>query len=271
MVRHGSAKPVFVGSIPTHASKQIHQETDGFVFYCQYDTLPDMLVFGHRGFAHRSATENTLEAFQRSLILGADGIEFDVRLSRDEEMVLVHDTNLSRIAGDGHAVAELTASELAKISLRHGGKIVTLQEVTANIHAPILFDMEVKDVAVLPHLVRKLQTSQALRERTIVSSFHEEVIEVVRERLPEVRTLLLVGRWPLPLRGPAFWSWLGRIRPFAIGFPARVLTPKRIQAVHESGFQVAAWDLRGTAREALRIKTLKLDVAIVKRVDVLKT
>lgn len=229
-----------------------------------------MQVIGHRGFPHRTATENTLEALWRSVELGADGVEFDLRLSRDQEMVLVHDATLSRIAGDGHTVTELTADELAQVPLRHGGHIATLQEITSTIHAPILLDIEVKDVDVATFLARKLQTSQALRERTIVSSFHEEVLQHLQSALPDVRTLFLVGRWPLPLRGPVFWSRLGRLKPWAIGFPGRVLTAKRVHLLHESGFQVAAWDMRGTAREARRISGLGVDLAIVKRVDVLK-
>lgn len=226
-----------------------------------------MYVIGHRGFPHRNATENTVEALQRSLDMGADGIEFDLRLSRDQEMVLVHDVNLSRIAGDGHTVMELSADELGQIPLRHGGHIPTLQEITATIHAPAVLDIEVKDEDVAERLIRKLQTSQALRERTIVSSFHEAVLRRVQEQLPDVRTLFLVSRWPLPLRGPVFWSRLGRLKPWAIGFPGRALTPKRVQLIQESGFQSAAWDLRGTMREAKRILGLGVDIAIIKRVD----
>ncbi|MCC7357465.1 glycerophosphodiester phosphodiesterase [Candidatus Uhrbacteria bacterium] len=229
-----------------------------------------MLVLGHRGFPHRQATENTLEAFQRSLALGADGIEFDVRVSRDGEMVLVHDVSLSRIAGDGHAAYELSADELARIPLRHGGRIQTLHDVTSHIHAPAILDMEIKDVEAANTLVRKLQTSQSLRERTIISSFHEEVLIQVQSALPDIRTLLLVSRWPLPLRGPAFWIRLGRLKPWAVGFPGRVLQTKRVQALREGGFAVAAWDLRGTMREAKWIKGLQVDVAIVKRVDLLR-
>lgn len=229
-----------------------------------------MIVLGHRGFPSRLASENTIEAFQRALALGADGIEFDVRRSRDGEMVLVHDAGLSRIAGDGHATHELTAAELALIPLRHGGRIATLQDVTSTIHAPAILDMEVKDVEVAEDLVRKLQTSQALRERTIISSFHEEVLLAVHQALPDVRTLFLVSRWPLPLRGPAFWMRLGRLKPWAIGFPGRVLTAKRMQMLKDAGFMVAAWDLRGTIREARWIAGLDVDVAIVKRVDALK-
>ncbi len=228
-----------------------------------------MLILGHRGFASRQMTENTLPAFRRSLELGAQGIEFDVRLSRDGELVIVHDPTLSRIAGDGHAVHELTAAELSKVHLRHGGSIGTLLDVTSTIHAPAQLDIEVKDVDAAELLVRKLQTSQGLRERTIVSSFHVEVIERVLEQVPDVRTLVLHSRWPLPLRGPSFWTRMGRMKPWALGFPGRVLTVKRVQAIRDSGFAVGAWDLRGTVREAKRIQSLDVDVAIVKRVDVL--
>jgi glycerophosphoryl diester phosphodiesterase len=73
--------------------------------------MREPLIIGHRG-ASVVALENTMPAFEAAIAAGADGIEFDVRLSRDGVPVIIHDDTLSRTHGVRRRVAELTAQEL---------------------------------------------------------------------------------------------------------------------------------------------------------------
>jgi glycerophosphoryl diester phosphodiesterase len=76
------------------------------------------LIIGHRG-ASKVAPENTLAAFERALFDGADGIEFDVRLARDNVPVVIRDVTLRRTA-DAHVdapIASLSSSELSSIGV----------------------------------------------------------------------------------------------------------------------------------------------------------
>ena len=229
-----------------------------------------MIVLGHRGIYSRLYSENTLEAFDEAVRQGADGIEFDLRVSKDGELIVIHDANLRRVAGDVRKIADVTREELASIALRNGGAIPTLHDVTSRYHAPLTLDMEVKDKDVLESLVAKLKTSAALRERTIVSSFHAAVLLRVRRELPDVRTLLLVKRWPLPLGGKKFWTRIDRLKPWGIGFQLIILNRKRVQFLRLRNLQVGAWDGRGTLREARKARALQVDVAIVKHVKEVK-
>lgn len=74
------------------------------------------LILGHRG-ASAVAPENTVAAFERAMSDGADGIEFDVRLSRDQIPVVIHDPSLKRTAHLDKFVSQLTAKELAEIDV----------------------------------------------------------------------------------------------------------------------------------------------------------
>lgn len=80
------------------------------------DVLSTPLILGHRG-ASALAPENTLAAFSRALSDGAEGIEFDVRLSRDQVPVVIHDSTLKRTGGLDQRVDELTAAELQEIDV----------------------------------------------------------------------------------------------------------------------------------------------------------
>jgi len=226
-----------------------------------------MIVLGHRGIHDRTHSENTIESLEEAIRRGADGIEFDLRASKDGEIVVIHDANLHRVAGDAHRIAELTAAELAQTVLRSGGTIPTLHDVTSQIFAPAVLDMEIKHRDVIDLLIAKLNTSAGLRERTIVSSFHATALLRIRRACPGVRILFLAMRWPLPLRGRPFWARLERLKPWGVGFPEYSLTRHRVRKLQSRGFNVAAWDRLGTVREARRIKSLNPDIAIVHHVN----
>ena len=74
------------------------------------------LILGHRG-ASALAPENTLAAFSRAISDGADGIEFDVRLSHDGVPVVIHDASLKRTGLIDRQVGELTAADLCEIDV----------------------------------------------------------------------------------------------------------------------------------------------------------
>ena len=78
------------------------------------------LVVGHRG-ARRLAIENTLEALRVASNEGADGVEFDVQLSRDGELFLFHDDDLKRLCGMDTAPMDLTWRELRALQLQAPG------------------------------------------------------------------------------------------------------------------------------------------------------
>jgi glycerophosphoryl diester phosphodiesterase len=74
------------------------------------------LILGHRG-ASALAPENTIAAFSRAMHDGADGIEFDVRLSRDQIPMVIHDNTLKRTGLMDAAVSEMSAAELQNVDV----------------------------------------------------------------------------------------------------------------------------------------------------------
>jgi glycerophosphoryl diester phosphodiesterase len=224
-----------------------------------------MLVFAHRGIHDRKNGENTLAAFARAVAFGVDGIEFDLRLSRDGVAVAVHDEHLDRVAGDARRIRDLTADELGEVVLRGNGSIPTLNEITASVPAPMLFDIEIKDREAIPLLLAKLRTSSNLRERVIVSSFVLDDLAEIKAEFPTLRTISLNRTWPLPFRGRGFWQRLKAANVWAVGFPATILNARRVASIRRQGWAVAAWDLQPLARESRRVARLCPDIAVVYR------
>jgi glycerophosphoryl diester phosphodiesterase len=86
------------------------------------------VIVGHRG-ASALAPENTLRAFEVALEHGLDMVELDVHLSRDEQLVVIHDADLAAVVGRPPRVAELTAAELAEVDVGNGQGVPRLVEV----------------------------------------------------------------------------------------------------------------------------------------------
>lgn len=140
------------------------------------------LVIGHRGNAAH-APENTLESFRQALALGADAIEFDVRVTRDGIPVVIHDESLERTAGRPERVDALSASEL---DTADAGAAFTTDGATypyrgRGITVPKLADVleefrgvpkiiEVKTPAAAASTRRALEAAGALGEVVVASS-----------------------------------------------------------------------------------------------------
>jgi glycerophosphoryl diester phosphodiesterase len=89
-------------------------------------------IFAHRGLVFQGTNqvvdENTLESFELALEAGADYLETDLHLTRDQVPVLFHDSHLTRLLGSKTLISSLTLSEIKNIRLPFGGIIPTLQE-----------------------------------------------------------------------------------------------------------------------------------------------
>lgn len=125
----------------------------------------------HRGF-HESERENTLSAFLLAEKMGADGIELDVHLTRDNELCVIHDHNTKRTTGIDQKVEDATFEELKAIDK----EIPTLKEVFDTIKPTTLIDIELKCETVkqtaLSDLVLKLIKEYGREETVMASSFN---------------------------------------------------------------------------------------------------
>jgi glycerophosphoryl diester phosphodiesterase len=198
---------------------------------------PRPLRLAHRG-DWRRAPENTLEALLAALEVPAcDGVEFDVRLSRDGIPVLLHDETLARVQHRAAHVRDLPAAELA----RHG--IPELAAVLRALPARAFLDVELKgdDHGEATAAVLRAARGEA-PDRGVISSFEGATLAAMADRLPG---------WPR-------WLNAGDLAPatisLAVGLGCRgvsvlwgAITPATIRAARGAGLEVAAWTVRRRA------------------------
>jgi glycerophosphoryl diester phosphodiesterase len=153
-------------------------------------------VLAHRGFI-QGGVENTLPALQAAAKAGTDRVEFDVMETQDGKFVVMHDTNLKRLAGKNLNVKDLTQDELTRITVRAGGmeaKIPSLEEwiqLSIQLNLPQLLEIKLHG-GETPDLVPRLL---AVLDRAGVTehyTYHSLSREVVEE-LKRLRPQLVVG------------------------------------------------------------------------------
>lgn len=141
-------------------------------------------IWAHRGVAS-FYPENTIEAFQEAVAMGAEGIELDVRLSRDGEIIVFHDETLRRLAGIKRQIQDMHWSELEQIRLQgflFAGTIPTMREVFETLAGtPLKLNIEVKSYIrnndTLERKLIALTEEYQMNEQVIYSSFNPLVIK----------------------------------------------------------------------------------------------
>ncbi|MDW0117302.1 glycerophosphodiester phosphodiesterase family protein [Sporosarcina thermotolerans] len=177
------------------------------------------LVFAHRG-ASGVCFENTMSAFKEALRQGADGIELDVQLTADGIPVVVHDKDLSRVAGIRKPISSLSLSELKGIKVGRkfirnfaGHEIPTLSEVVSFCALNHLaLNIELKEtVSERPEYLRDILNMALLLDQVHISSFDAGILERVKMMESSLEIAFLVKKKTTD------WDDLGKYH-FADGF-----------------------------------------------------
>jgi glycerophosphoryl diester phosphodiesterase len=194
------------------------------------------LRLAHRGDS-RVAPENTLEALVAAMSRpGCDGVEFDVRLSRDGVPVLLHDPTLTRVQHVRLGVDRLDAAELA------GHGVPRLDDVLAALPGAWM-DIELKGDGHGEVTAAVLRSARGeAPPRAVVSSFEPTTLVVMRDRLPG---------WTRWLNAedlsPATLSLAVDLGCRAVSVLWGAITPSSSSRATEAGLEVAAWTVRRRA------------------------
>ena len=243
------------------------------------------LIYAHRGGA-ALAPENTIAAFDNGMALGADGLEFDVRLSSDGIPVVHHDPTLDRTTSGRGPLGALTADELAGLDAGHrfvdasgafpfrghGIGVPRLDDVVQRYpDAPLIIEMKDDTDAIAEAVLDVLRRAGAI-ERAILASFYTRPVHAVRRLCPDART----GASSPEVRRALYGAWAGLSprRPPYVGFQIpeksgalRIVSPRFVRAVKKSGLSVAVWTVNEEA-DMRRLLQWGVDGLITDRPDV---
>ena len=233
------------------------------------------LVIGHRG-ASAYAPMNTIPAFQLAADQGADGIEFDVWLSKDGIPVILHDLEVDGTTNGHGRVCDMTLSELKgldagswKGSAYSETRIPTLDEVFSTVGGRFkLINVEIKSdeamIAGVEAAVLAVIQRHRLNERVIVSSFDPRVLQRFTAIAPDIQIGFL--EWE---GTPAEAYGLAKlVRHEALHPHFTQVDEGYLRRAQDAGRKVNTWTVNDTA-EALRLQRLGVNAIITDTPDVM--
>ncbi len=227
------------------------------------------LIVAHRG-ASTHAPENTLSAFKLALEMGADGIELDVMLSKDDELVVIHDDTVDRTTNGSGRVSDFSYDILKDLDAGKafadrftGERIPTLAEVFENLGGKLLINIELKNYATpnddLTSRVIELIHKYQLTNAVMLSSFNPLNLKRADKIDPSIKLGLLTFPKFLGalLRGP-----FGRIYPYDALHPYfSDVTPRLVNKLHALDRKVNVWTV-DDPQELQRLAHLGVDMII---------
>lgn len=207
------------------------------------------LIFAHRGYSV-TFPENTMRAFIEAEKVRADGIELDVQMSKDGELVVFHDEKVDRFTDGTGYIKDLTIKEILKLKVSHKNKqepIPLLQEVLQwMLTNSLIANIELKNGVIPYHGMEEkvidLIYQYGLQDRIIFSSFNHYSIVHTVSIAPEIETAPIIGEG---LYKP--WIYAHAIR--AKGFHQKyvAINDETVKASIESGIAVRPYTVNQKA------------------------
>jgi glycerophosphoryl diester phosphodiesterase len=194
-----------------------------------------MLRIGHRG-ARAYEPENTLSSFNKALEIGVDAVEFDVRKTKDDQLVVIHDADVKRTTNGKGLVSELTLEEIKGFSAEKGEKIPTLKEALDFLDTKVKIVIELKETNVEEKVLKAVR-EKGLQKNVVIVSFIEKALRKIRELDEEVETGLIYVKHKNPVKA-------------ALELKASYLLPlysfthtANVQKAHDNGLKIIVWTI----------------------------
>ena len=204
------------------------------------------LIFAHRGYSAKYP-ENSMHAFEKAAEVGADGIEIDVHLSKDNVPVVIHDETLDRTTYKKGYVKDYTLEELKTAHesnlffKKDLEPIPTLEEVLRWIEPTNLFlNIEIKNDKIMyediERIIIDLVRKYKMEERVILSSFNHCSLVVCKEIAPLIDTAILYVE-----NMYQSWKYAKLLRASAIHPNHKITTDAQIDESQKNDIAVRPW------------------------------
>ncbi len=215
------------------------------------------LIIAHRG-ATAYAPENSFEAIEKAVTLGLEGVEIDLRRTKDGQLVCFHDESVARLTGKKLKVSSLTAAQIGDMQFHtenpNGGLPLTgrpifLSELLDLTRHKLMLNIEIKgsnwkadylDSALLQPLMQR-----DMMEQVLVSSFYHLPLLRLQKLTSSIKTGFLIHPTQYRIGKPGWsskWLHLHSIHP-----PFKLATRDRIEAWRAEGYAIYVWTVNDPA------------------------
>ena len=214
--------------------------------------MPAIKVIGHRGAAGH-APENTFAAFDKGLAMGVDGVETDIRATKDGVLVLLHDATVDRTTDGTGAIAEMTWADAQHLNaaarFRDGQhdfgvqRIPSLADFLNRYGGRTTFRLEIKQRGVESAALRAVR-ARRLMDTAVFTSFQIDSLKAIRRAAPEAQLAYLSSAraFDETTVQTALDAGVNEVAP-----RAELADPATIEKACAAGLRVWAWGIREPA------------------------
>jgi glycerophosphoryl diester phosphodiesterase len=210
--------------------------------------MKKILKMGHRG-AKGYEPENTLISFQKAIDLGTDGIELDVHLSHDGEIMVIHDETIDRTTNGKGFVNKFSLQELKSFRIQKEQQIPTLSEVFDLVNRRCFINVELKGSGTAKPVIELINWYVSEKNwnyhQFLISSFDWKMLEAVHFLSPKIRIGVLTGH-----SIKQALDFAKKVKAFSIHPKYRLISKENVVLMQENGFEVYPWTVN--AKDAIQ-------------------
>ena len=203
-------------------------------------------IIGHRG-ASGQAPENTLSALRLAAAQGAEWVEFDVKITADKVVILLHDDSLDRTTNGCGYVGYMTYAQISKFNVGQGRTARQIDEVVPTLHRAFSLirslglsanielkpcpGFEIETATVVAKVIR--DEIENFSGELIISSFNENCLREFLKLMPETRSALIFLEVP--------WNWQQKKKKIgvdAVHCLHKCLTRAQVKQINNAGYPV---------------------------------
>jgi len=235
------------------------------------------LIIGHRG-SPWLITENTLPSFSQAIDQGVDGLELDIRLSQDEQIVIFHDKDLGRLSDRNEKVKNLSLTELQSIQLKKQPNqteeiyIPSLNDLVPLLNQIKVLNIEIKsdglfeNYGILEPLIKFLDKYK-IDDKCIVSSFNPLILMKLRLNRPHTIIGFLYNQNKL-FHSWDNMVWMLRVQPENLHIHYSMLNHWIINWAQKKGMRINSYTIND--KEVYNAAKPKIDGVFTDNIECLK-
>jgi len=218
-------------------------------------------VVGHRGAAGLEP-ENTILSFKRALELGVDNVELDVHLTKDKELVVIHDSTVNRTTNGQGYVGNITLEAIKMFDAGKGEQVPTLQEIIDVVKGKAVLQIELKGLGVEESVVKTVEENKIIDD-VILTSFRHYMVKRAKSLNQKMKTGVIF--LCLPLDAPRMAIDAGANQ---LNANLNYIDEHLVEDAHRHGLKISAWTAN-EPEQMRRLLVLGVDAIVSDRPDIL--
>ena len=222
--------------------------------------IDEFIIIAHRG-ASEYEPENTFSSFDKAVELGAQMMEFDVRLSLDNKLVVVHDPRVNRTTNGKGRVRDKTAEELLTLDAGNGNRIPLVEDIFIKYSKKIKFVIELKDYNTEEPILELIEKYE-MTDDVFVVSFSKRILRKIKYLEPKITTGL-IKLLPTNIKKDCEYCGANVIAVFRY-----FINKKLVASTQRDNLHLFAWTVNDPV-QCLKFKKIGLSGVVTNKPDLL--